>query len=146
VIGIDSEIRISEAPLDVQSFIEFRVRCGWGRVSYEVAQASLNAGLVQLSAWQADRMVGFVRVVGDGALYFYIQDMIVLEDLRGRGIGNALMQHLMGILSETVPAGGTISLMSAFGKEAFYEHFGFVCRPNLAFGAGMTFVSNQARR
>ena len=133
-------ITLSLSPPDVVQFIEFRERCGWGRIPNAVAESSLAAGLYNLSAWKNGDLVGFVRVVGDGFLYFYIQDLIVRHDMRGLGIGRELMDRLMRDLDDLVPNGGMIGLMSAKDKEHFYETFGFHKRPNSIFGAGMIYV------
>jgi len=137
---MDSEIIIKEVAPDLNSFIEFRSKCGWGEISTEVALMSLANSDYCLSAWRVEELAGFVRVVGDGALYFYVQDLIVRDDLRGLGIGRSLMMKVMSHLRGRVPAEGTVALLSAVGKEEFYESFGFVRRPNAIFGAGMIYV------
>lgn len=91
-----------------------------------------------MSVRRSDELLGFGRVVGDGVLYFYVQDVIVVRGARGKGVGRLIMGRLMVRLREIAPAGATIGLMSAAGKEGFYERFGFVTRPSDAHGAGMT--------
>ena len=89
-------------------------------------------------------MIGFVRLIGDGALNFYIQDLIVSEVHRGKGIGADLLDELFVCLKGIVPNGATIGLMAVAGKEKLYESYGFQTRPAGRFGAGMTLTYGDA--
>lgn len=78
------------------------------------------------------------RVVGDGVLYFYLQDIIVLPTHRKRSIGGQIVSKLLEETLARAATGATIGLMSAKGKEAFYQNFGFQERPTDQLGSGMT--------
>jgi GNAT superfamily N-acetyltransferase len=69
--------------------------------------------------------VGCARVVGDGGLYFYLQDVVVLPEHRGHGQGARLMDALMAYLERTAREGAFVGLMAAVGAEPFYERYGF---------------------
>ncbi|MGB3455485.1 MAG: GNAT family N-acetyltransferase [Litorimonas sp.] len=113
---------------------------GWGEISQDVAKAALEGSLHTASLYVADELIAFGRVIGDGALNFYIQDVMVAPDYRGQGLGRRVMQALLDDVSESAPAGATVGLMSAKGKDAFYTAFGFETRPNPVSGAGMTLI------
>ncbi|KIN60182.1 Acetyltransferase, GNAT family protein [Sulfitobacter noctilucae] len=125
-------------PPSPMEFIKFRADCGWGEIGEDTAQAALDASVLDVTCRSGEELVGFARVVGDGILYFYIQDVIVSSDWRGHRIGQKIMSILMKRLEERVHDGATIGLMAADGKESFYEHFGFQARPTDRLGAGMT--------
>ncbi|UYV36914.1 GNAT family N-acetyltransferase [Rhodobacteraceae bacterium D3-12] len=125
-------------PPSPMEFIKFRADCGWGEIGKDTAQAALDASVLDLTCRSGEELVGFARVVGDGVLYFYIQDVIVSSDWRGHRIGQKIMSLLMERLQERATDGATIGLMAADGKEPFYEHFGFQARPTDRLGAGMT--------
>ena len=127
---------VKDAP-PLSDFIAFRANEGWGEISQETAEASLSASLVNVCAFEGERLAGFGRVVGDGHLYFYIQDLIVAPTYRGRGVGKQIMERLIEEIKNRATSGAMIGLMSAHGKEAFYKKFGFIVRPNDVFGAGM---------
>ncbi|WP_274377562.1 GNAT family N-acetyltransferase [Desulfotruncus arcticus] len=86
-----------------------------------------------------NKSVGIARVIGDGSIYFYIQDFIVQKEFQGKGIGSAIMKKIMEFLKQYAPEGSFIGLMSAKGKEGFYLKYGFIERPNDIYGAGMGF-------
>ena len=121
-----------------QLFIDFRAECGWGIISNELAKTAIDNSLLWISAYADDEVIGFVRLIGDGALNYYIQDLIVDSSYREQGIGRALMEKLLSLCAGVVPDGATIGLMAVHGKEPFYEELGFQSRPVGRFGAGMT--------
>ncbi len=74
--------------------------------------------------------MGMGRLVGDGAMYWYLQEIVVLPEYQGKGIGKSIVNRLLEhIKSAAVP--GTIidiGLTAVKGKEPFYEKFGFLVR------------------
>ena len=91
-------------------------------------------GVVVLDA--AGETVGSARVVGDGNVYFYIQDLIVAPAHQSLGIGDLLLDEVMDYLERTAPAGASVGLMAAEGKAGFYTRRGLAPRPQD--GPGMT--------
>lgn len=131
-------VELSASPPTACEFVGLRATCGWGAVDMAVAERALAAGLINVVARNGDRLAGFGRVVGDGVLYFHVQDVIVHPDFRGQGIGRLIVGALLAEILKQAPIGATIGLMAAAGKEGFYEKFGFARRPTDRLGAGMT--------
>lgn len=131
-------IELSVVPPTAEEFVELRAACGWGAVEPAIAERALAAGLLGVVARDGIRLAGFGRVVGDGVLYFYLQDVIVRPEFRGQGVGRLIVEALLDEVLRKAPVGATIGLMAAEGKEAFYEKFGFTRRPTDRLGAGMT--------
>ena len=79
------------------------------------------------SAWAGDELVGMGRVLSDGFSDAYIQDVVVLRNFRGKGIGGRLVAHLrdrcidLGIL--------WVGLIAEPGTTSFYERLGFNAMP-----------------
>lgn len=121
-----------------RDFIQLREDCGWGHIGKALAQKAIDNSLVFVSAHRQDVLIGFGRVVGDGALNYYIQDLIVVEAYQGQGVGKAILGRLLESIDENAQSGASIGLMAAVGREAFYIQFGFEKRPNMVYGAGMT--------
>ncbi|WP_139904501.1 GNAT family N-acetyltransferase [Clostridium thermarum] len=86
--------------------------------------------------------VGTIRAIGDGSTCFYIQDVIVNPDHQRKGIGQVMMKEVMNYIAENACEGAVVGLMSAKGKEEFYEKFGFWKGPNEHFGHGMMMFWN----
>ena len=131
---------LSNEPPPFQEFVDLRAACGWGVLSEEIARKSLATGIANTTAFEQGHVAGFGRVIGDGAIYFYIQDLIVAPGFRSKGLGTQILNHLIEQVKFIAAPGAAIGLMSAIGKEAFYSQFGFTSRPNRKFGAGMTLL------
>lgn len=114
---------------------EYRALCesvGWGAViNFEAARTAIPNSLAGVVAVQDGQAVGMGRIVGDGAIFFYIQDIAVHPDHQGRGLGRAIMTRLMAYLAAHAPAKAFIGLFAAEGKGPFYEQFGFEQHPAL---------------
>ena len=77
-------------------------------------------------------IMGNVGVVGDGAMYWYLQEIIILPQFQRKGIGTMIVNHLVDYARENSTTGKftTIGGVSAKGKEPFYEKIGFEVIPN----------------
>ena len=115
-----------------------RCQVGWGAYQEEVIERSLPNTLYCVCAYHDKRLVGMARVIGDGGMVYYIQDVIVLPDYQRQGIGTLMMDAIMAYIRGHASQNTIIGLMSAVGKEAFYVHYGFTVRPTENLGAGMT--------
>lgn len=115
--------------------------------SHRLEKSQAQTGLENSVVFVAENNgnpVGITRIVTDGGYIAIIADVIVHPDYQGKGIGRALMQRAVDSLVDGLPAGSciNISVMSAKGKEGFYEKFGFVKRPNEVYGNGMSLFYN----
>ncbi len=75
--------------------------------------------------------VGMGRIMGDGALFFYIQDIIVRPEYQTLGVGRKIVERLMGWLHVHAPERAFVGLFAAEGKDSFYARFGFMRHPAL---------------
>jgi len=115
-----------------------RLAVGWGKYDEGVIQKALPSTLFCVCAFVEEKMIGMARVIGDAGMVFYVQDVIVLPDYQGQGIGTRLMDAVMAFIRANAHHNTIIGLMAAKGKEAFYEKYGFFTRPTENHGAGMT--------
>ena len=112
---------------------------GWGNMSLHKAKTAIENTLYSIVAMENDTIVGIGRMIGDKAMVWYIQDLIVLPEYQGKGIGSVIMNNLIeyaksnSIFNEEFQIG----LMAAKEKEAFYQQLGFRSRPNEKEGSGM---------
>ncbi|NVK55324.1 MAG: GNAT family N-acetyltransferase [Alteromonadaceae bacterium] len=130
-------IVLKEQAPTVLEFASIRTSVGWLNPELPALQASMNASLYWVSAYLDGQIVGTGRVIGDGAMYYYVQDVIVHCNHQKRGLGSQIMQSINQYLTLNCQAGSTIGLFAAQGKENFYENFGFVSRDGQKLGLGM---------
>jgi GNAT superfamily N-acetyltransferase len=91
--------------------------------------AALDRCLYAVCAVAAGETVGCARLIGDGAVYLYIQDVILLPAFQRLGVGDRLMRSVMTWLDEHCPANASVALFAAPGKDEFYKRYGFAPRP-----------------
>lgn len=125
-------IEIYENKLTVDSYIEIKKTAFKINNSKLQIEKSLKNDLYDVVAMDGNKLVGMGRIVGDGAIYWYLQDIVVIPEYQGKGIGRIIVERLIDYiydnsLSDTKT---TIGLMAAKGKEEFYKKFGFIERPN----------------
>jgi GNAT superfamily N-acetyltransferase len=109
-----------------EEYAEFRAQVRWPAVDATHAAVGLRASLASVLARDVDgTLVGMGRVVGDGGVYLYLQDVIVLERWRNNGIGTRITEALLDHIRELGGPGTFVGLMAAAGAGPFYERFGF---------------------
>lgn len=125
--NIRGEIQLVENILQPEDFVRLRIETGFAEIPVEHARKALQNGLVNVSARYRDELVGMGRLVGDGAMYWYLQEIIVLPRYQRQGIGTLIVNHLVEYAKANSSTGRftTVGGVSARGKEAFYEKMGF---------------------
>jgi GNAT superfamily N-acetyltransferase len=125
--------------ISVEDYNVLRASAGWLTIHPEQAKVGLKGSALLIAAKDGDITVGTARLVWDGGDAALIKDVLVLPEYQGQGIGTAMMTQIMDFLKSKLKPGYCIQidLMSAMGKETFYEKFGFSVRPRENRGAGM---------
>ncbi|MCF1744281.1 GNAT family N-acetyltransferase [Paradevosia shaoguanensis] len=131
------ELQLRRETPSVEAYNSLRRSVGWQPIAPLVAEASLAGSLYCVTLWDGAELVGMARVVGDGALYFHLHDVLVASERQGRGLGDRLVRAALAYFEETAGSGAMLGLMSAGGKDGFYERYGFIRRPNGTMGSGM---------
>ena len=99
---------------------------GWTHAfDWDAMPASLAASVRGVVVEKDGQTVAMGRVVGDGVFYFYVQDVVVLPELQGQGIGNEVLRRLVAQVDEIAPPKAFIGLFAAGESTAFYERHGF---------------------
>jgi GNAT superfamily N-acetyltransferase len=86
------------------------------------ALAGARSGVVAVAG---GRGVGSWMVLGDGATFAYLKDIVVLPERQGRGIGTRIVEALLAVLRCTDPDGMLVTLFTGQHLAEFYERFGF---------------------
>lgn len=94
-------------------------------VHFPSAARALRGSLYHVVAEHDGTTVGMGRIVGDGAIFFYVHDVVVVPAHQGRGVGHLITSHLIDWLKTNAPPRAYAFLFAATGKERFYRSFGF---------------------
>lgn len=130
---------ISSETLTPKLFESLYRSVGWESPCIEQIKTALNNSFAKFVAYDGDKPVGMVRLIGDGGMSFYIKDFAVIPEYQGKGVGKALMEFLEDYIRNSIPKDWAVSLELISSKEAvtFYEKFGFEQRPCDWDGPGM---------
>ena len=132
-------VQLVEDKLDLDTYLELRESVHFHKLSRDQARKGLDNSLYTLVAYLDGRAVGMGRIVGDGAIICYVQDLIIRPEVQGKGIGGLILETLKEfVINEGYP--GTMmmfDLMCARGRERFYKKHGFIARPTETLGPGM---------
>jgi ribosomal protein S18 acetylase RimI-like enzyme len=126
---------VEELPSPEQ-YRSFRERFGWTDISVNAITKGLETSLYSVCAKIENQIIGCARVVGDGGVYFYLQDVMVDPAFQNQGIGRALTAKCMDYIASVAPTGAFIGLMAAKDKASLYEPFGFEKRADDRPGKG----------
>ena len=87
----------TDKKIDIEQLKNLYNDVGW--IAYtkdmERLRQAIENSLTVLSAWDGEKLVGLVRVVGDGLTIIYIQDILVLNAYQNQGIATELMKHIL---------------------------------------------------
>jgi ribosomal protein S18 acetylase RimI-like enzyme len=130
--------KIVEKLPSAEEYNQLRQSVGWRIYQQDIIHKALPNSLYFVCAFVNTEIVGMARIIGDGGLAYYIQDVIVKPEYQRQGIGSKLMNKIMEYISLHASNNTVIGLMAAKGKEVFYERYNFITRPTDRFGSGMT--------
>lgn len=126
---MEERFELVERDPTVEEYQRLRRAVRWGEMTDEGVATGLPNALFSVVLERDGEAVGCGRVVGDGGLYFYLQDIIVLPELQGRGLGATIMDAVMSFVEGAARPGAFVGLMAAEGVQPFYERYGFRRRP-----------------
>jgi len=114
---------------NIPTLEEYKYLCdsvGWtDYMNFEVAETSLKNSIHCITVNDNEKIIGMGRIVGDGSIYFYIQDIVVHPDYQKHSIGKEIMHRLVTYLHENAPDKAFVGLFASEGKKSFYEKFDF---------------------
>ncbi|MEM6342013.1 MAG: GNAT family N-acetyltransferase [Pseudomonadota bacterium] len=111
------------------AYVSLRQAAGLGKRSVEAAQVALPNTLYFEACWEADRLVGMGRAVGDGGCFVQLVDIAVAPTHQCQGIGRSITSRLVTWCKANLPATCHVSLVSSERAVALYQVHGFqLCR------------------
>ena len=98
---------------------------GWSNYTNDpqMLKGAYDNSLKIVSAWDKNKLIGVIRVIGDGYSIIYIQDLLVLKEYQCRGIGSKLLDSILEKYKDVYQ-----KVLLTDDKEntvKFYEHHGF---------------------
>ncbi len=120
--------------LTVADYQALRGTTGWEKLPDAQVEKALARHLYSVTVFENEEVVGMGRIVGDGSIYFYIQDVIVHPAYQGQGVGKLIMEGIEDFLAESVTGHAFVGLMAAKDVHGFYSKLGYKARTDSAPG------------
>lgn len=133
-------ITLIENNISVDEYLTLRSKVNWKQLSTNQAELAIKNSLFFVKAIDENgNVIGMGRIVGDGAVISYIQDLVVIPEAQSDGVGSVIIKRLIEYVESIREKGTTmmLCLMCAKGREPFYLKHGFIARPTDALGPGM---------
>lgn len=121
------DFKLVENQLSAEDFLRLKLATGFRNRPITQVEQALENDLLDVVAVANNEVIGMGRLVGDGVMYWYLQEIIVLPEYQGKGIGTSIVNHLLEYIKNNTSEGDftCVGLTAAEGKETFYERFGF---------------------
>ncbi len=99
----------------------------WSLKQEAVVEKLLKAPVYSIVAEEASdkNVIGCVLLLGDGASFYYVKDMMVEPQYQNKHIGTALMQKVHEWLEEHAAPDALVGLYTGENLAPFYRQFGF---------------------
>ena len=109
----------------IEEYKRLCIAVGWKEfMNFDVAEESLKQSIYGVVVLHLEEVIGMGRIVGDGQIYFYIQDIAVHPNHQNHGVGRIIMQQLTDYIKNNAPDKAFVGLFASHGKETFYKHYG----------------------
>lgn len=107
--------------IDVQTVIDYLARSYWAhnRPVEKIKKSIANSACY--GVYDGDRMIGFARIITDGATMYYLCDVFILEAYRKQGISKKLIETITNAPEFEWMTG----LLGTKDAHGLYEQFGY---------------------
>ena len=113
---------------DIPQLIALYKDAGWWKEENDGVDPNFIQKIIEGSfcfavAVKNEKIIGMGRSISDGVSDAYIQDVVVLKELRGNKIGVMIMEEIIKYLKSNNIT--WIGLIAEPGAVSFYDRFGF---------------------
>ncbi len=78
-----------------------------------------------VGVYDTEKMIGFARIVTDYATMYWLCDVIIDEEYRGKGLGKKLIEYI----TEMEALKGMLGILATRDAHGLYEKYGFQREP-----------------
>lgn len=123
LVEMSIDYKFSPALPSPESVIELFNISGIGKPNWnpERIRRSMNGSAVVITAWENEKLIGYISVISDLAWAGYITQLCVHPEFQKRGIASTLIDHARNNLGDEV----TLVVHSSDAGIKFYEAYGF---------------------
>ena len=89
----------------------------------DVLRKGFENSMLTLAAYDGEKLMGVIRIVGDGHTIVFVQDILVFPEHQRKGVGSALLQAILGRYSHVRQI--ELATDNTEKTVAFYRSMGF---------------------
>ncbi len=132
-------IEIKENVYNAEEFNYLYDEVQWGAYDIETTKKLLKYTLYSVSVYDDNKIIGYGRLIGDGIVFIFIRDVMVVPKYQSKKIGTNIMNKLLKKVKEIKQENPYVRvyLGASKGKEDFYRKFGFITRSEAGLGEEM---------
>lgn len=127
-------LRFSSERPSVEDYCKLRVDSGMGEKVYAHAETALAGSLFTACFYDGEALVAFGRVVGDGAISFVVNDIMVHPSYRRQGLGDRIMSAIDEYFDAHAYADSYICLIANQPADKLYLKHKFAYLPETKCG------------
>lgn len=119
-------VHITEEFPQNQEYMDLKAAAGLPEVEISAIATALNRSVLSLLARDDnDRLIGMGRVVGDGAFYFQLVDIMVAASHLDQGVEEMIVSELLSRLEKIALSGAEVTVITDVPGIKLYQHAGF---------------------
>jgi GNAT superfamily N-acetyltransferase len=113
-----------------EDYVSLRIRSGMGNKDLKRSQIAINNSLFTVSLYDAEKLVGFGRIVGDGGITYIVSDIMVDKDYQRQGYGDQIMKAINHYLEENTFEDSYVCLIANSPADKLYSKYQFEYLPS----------------
>ena len=119
-------IQIIHRSPTAEEYLHLLKTVGWeAKNSSDLVDKILTVPLFAVVAEHEEKAIGCALLLGDGATFYYVKDVMVEPAWQCKRVGSAMMQAITGWLDEKGMDNALVALITGEGLVPFYHSFGF---------------------
>lgn len=127
-------IEIVYSPPTAEDYVSLRLRSGMGRKDIQRSRIALSNSLLTISLYDAKKLIGFGRIVGDGAITYVISDIMVDINYQRKGFAEQIMQAIDNYFAMNANGDSYICLIANHPADLLYKKHRFEYLPENKYG------------
>jgi predicted N-acetyltransferase YhbS/catechol 2,3-dioxygenase-like lactoylglutathione lyase family enzyme len=123
---LPEDIQIVNRAPTTEEYLQLLKAVGWeSKSSTDSVEKILAAPLFAAVAEHNGQAIGCALLLGDGATFYYVKDVMVAPAWQCKRVGSALMQAISDWLNKNGVDNALVALITGEGLVPFYHSFGF---------------------
>lgn len=127
-------IKVVYSPPTAKDYVSLRLRSGMGNKDIQRSRIALSNSLLTISLYDAEKLIGFGRIVGDGGITYVVSDIMVDINYQRKGLAEQIMQAIDNYFEVNAQDDSYIFLIANHPADLLYKKHRFEYLPENKYG------------